>query len=178
MQDAQDSKNSSRSPREIAEEIAKHVYSVPLDELTGLTRDFEWVGSIELAIQAERDAKDSIIEGLRAQLQCDGTNHRFHETSTFEIKSLQCGCGLYYHDARQGEIDALKAELKKQNTESAIQYGKMMIERNHEVASLTTENLALQGALETIREKAITNEIHRLADNALKSAREAGLVKP
>ena len=46
MQDAQDSKNSSRSPREIAEEIAKHVYSVPLDELTGLTRDFEWVGSI------------------------------------------------------------------------------------------------------------------------------------
>lgn len=131
-----------------------------------------------VAIQAERDAKDSIIEGLRAQLQCDGTNHRFHETSTFEIKALQCGCGLYYHDERQGEIDALKAELKKQNTESAIQYGKMMIERNHEVASLTTENLALQGALETIREKAITNEIHRLADNALKSAREAGLVKP
>ena len=58
-----------RSPREIAEEIAKHVYSVPLDELTGLTRDFEWVGSIELAIQAERDAKDSTIEGLRTRLK-------------------------------------------------------------------------------------------------------------
>lgn len=53
------------------------------------------------------------------QNACDGKkeNHRFKFTSTFDLESIQCGCGQYLQTELQNEVNKYKAMLFDASTE-------------------------------------------------------------